>query len=123
MVRSAGLSSRAEAKRRLGAEDPKASGALNPPGRGRTSDGMDPWQQTVETRLGELRGDVRQVLTATVGSAVFVLGALATGFFFLLGQVGAGNEKVVAKLEAISTQLADVKTDVAVLKVASETRR
>lgn len=49
--------------------------SLNFDGGGGTSDGMSAWQQAVETRLGDLHKDVRQVLYALV--AAFLL--LAAG--------------------------------------------
>jgi hypothetical protein len=42
-------------------EKPTAPGTLETSGGGGDSTGMDPWQQTVETRLGELRADVRGI--------------------------------------------------------------
>lgn len=72
-----------------------------------TFDGMDPWQQSVETRLGELRGDVRQVLYATVGGAAFLLAAFAGGFLMLQGEIRDSTEKVGAKVDALTGQVAD----------------
>lgn len=45
-----------------------------------TSDGMDLWPQSVETRLGQLHSDVRQVLYVTIACAVFLLGAGAFAY-------------------------------------------
>jgi hypothetical protein len=43
--------------------EPSFSGPLETRGGGGDSTGMDPWQQTVETRLGELRTDLRGIGT------------------------------------------------------------
>lgn len=42
-------------------EQRRVGNRLKSGGGGGTSDGMDPWQQTVETRLGDLRTDLRAV--------------------------------------------------------------
>lgn len=63
---------------------------LRKSGGGGTSDGMDPWQQTVETRLGQLHTDIRDVgkkvdahLFWTIGGFFTVLASLAGGFLWL----------------------------------------
>lgn len=63
---------------------------LHKSGGGGTSDGMDPWQQTVETRLGQLHADIRDVgkkvdahLFWTIGGFFTVLASLAGGFLWL----------------------------------------
>lgn len=65
-------------------------GPLQPGGPGGTSGGMDPWQQTVETRLGQLHTDIRDVgkkvdaqLLWTIGGFFAVLTSLAAGFLWL----------------------------------------
>jgi len=71
---------------------------LNPPPKGDTSGGMDPWQQTVETRLGSLdrRAEVLSadvstlktdvaVIKTTMATKGWMVGALAT----MLGAIAA----------------------------------
>lgn len=71
-------------EQKLGSEL-KGPSLLRPPGGGGTSDGMDPWQQTVETRLGELRTDVRDLGKKVDGHFMALMAALGTGFLILGG--------------------------------------
>lgn len=48
-----------------------------------TPGGMDPWQQTVETRLGELRADVRTLLYWTIGAFAGVIGAIGAVYLHM----------------------------------------
>lgn len=88
----------------------------------RTYADMDAWQTAVETRLGELRGDVRGVLNFVAAGAVALLVGLITSYLILSSRIDEGNNRIVSKLDAISAQVADVKTDIAVLKVAKPER-
>lgn len=63
---------------------------LNQGGSDGTYDGMDPWQQSVENRLGQLHTDVRDLgkkvdanLMWMLGGFITVLGALGSGFLWL----------------------------------------
>jgi hypothetical protein len=88
-------------------------GGLKGSGSDGTFGGMDPWQQTVETRLGELRGDVRQVLYATIGGAAFVLAAFAGGFLVLSNKVDAAANRVESRIESLSSEVAETNERVA----------
>lgn len=94
-------------------------------GGGRTFADMS-WQDAVQRIDGKVDGNFKFVLTALGGGFVFLMVALATGYLLLAGKIEDGNSRVLAKLEAISTQIADLKTDVAVLqdrqKLRTETR-
>lgn len=91
----------------------RSPGALKGASGGGTSDGMDAWQQTVETRLGELRGDIRQLFYSIVGGAGFLLVAFAAGFLVLLARVDEQGERTRAKLDGISQQVSTLSERVA----------
>jgi hypothetical protein len=56
---------------------------------GGDSSGMGPsWEQTVETRLGELRTDVRDLTKKVDSHFLWIIGALAAGFLTLAGLIG-----------------------------------
>lgn len=74
-------------------------------GGGGKYDGMDPWEQSVDRRLADLHSDQRDLLRAGLGAFVLAFGAIITSFFLLS-----------AKIDGIGQQIADLKTDVAVLK-------
>lgn len=86
-------------------------------GGGGTSDGMDHWQQSVETRLGELRGDIRQVLQVSIGGVVLLLCAFATGYLILSARMDAATEKVSSKIDALTAQISQQSERLARLEV------
>jgi len=90
------------------AEGSRSPGALYGAGGGGTTDGMDPWQQTVETRLSELRGEIREVRHIIYGAAAFILVALGSGFLYLAGKVENSNLMLATKIDGVYQKLADV---------------
>lgn len=99
---------------------PRTPGALQGAGNDGTFDGMDPWQHTVETRLGELRGDVRQVLYSTIGGAAFLLAAFATGFLVLLARIDGAADRLVGKMDQLSEQAASTNERAARIEATLE---
>lgn len=59
------------------------------------------WQQTVETRLGELRGDIRHLVYLMLGAAVLLLVAFATGYILLSGQISSEADAIGAKIDTL----------------------
>lgn len=95
-------------------------------GGGGTSGGMDPWQTSVETRLGQLHADVSQLRTDLLGRIDAVDGRLGgrlddldrkidNRFFWLLGTMGAGFVSLLGLYLKLSDQLADIAKAVAAL--------
>ncbi len=78
---------------------------LRSAGGGGTSGGMEIWHQSVETRLSELRHDVRQVLQALIAGMLLLLGAFATGFVILNAKADTSTERTLSKLDAMTTQI------------------
>ncbi|WP_304701533.1 hypothetical protein [Phenylobacterium sp.] len=78
---------------------------------------MDHWQQSVETRLGELRGDIRQVLQVSIGGVVLLLCAFATGYLILSARMDTATEKVSSKIDALTAQISQQSERLARLEV------
>jgi len=74
-----------DATKRFGQKQPEEVGPLQNVGGGGTSDGMDPWQQAVETRLGELRTDIRDLASKADSHFLWLLGVFGAGFVILVG--------------------------------------
>lgn len=66
------------------------SGPLPPGDGGSTLDGMNAWQQTVETRLGEMRQDIRDVGKKVDSHFVLTWGGLIIGFLGMAGLMAKG---------------------------------
>lgn len=88
-------------------------GGLKGSGSDGTFGGMDPWQQSVETRLGELRGDVRQVLYSTIGGAAFLLAAFGAGFLALSAKIDGASDRIEGRIETLSSQVSETNERVA----------
>lgn len=82
---------------------------LREKGGGGTSDGMDAWQQSVETRLSGLAQDVRD-LRASVDKVsdrvdnrfFWLLGTFGAGFLILAGMLITGYLKLADAIAAVS---------------------
>lgn len=85
------------------------AGPLNKGGGGSGYDGMTGWPETVERRLGELRGDIRLLLTLFIGGFVLLMSAFGVGYLLLSGQIDGVTKDVHA-----------VATNVAVLRDRSD---
>lgn len=66
-----------------------------------TFDGMDPWQTTVETRLGQLHSDVSGLRKAVESNFRWLLGAYGAGFVILAGMLISGYLMLADKLDAL----------------------
>lgn len=65
-----------------------------------SSGGMsDDWKASVDTQLGQLHQDVRNLLYGLLGAAVLLLGALVTGYLKLSDQAIALQTGPVASLQ------------------------
>ena len=85
---------------------PQNRGApLKPGGGGDNSDGMDPWQQTVETRLGELRADVRSLGDKLDSKFLWLMGAFGAGFIALAGMMMAGYLRLSDAISLLADKL------------------
>lgn len=73
---------------------------------GGTSDGMDPWQTSVETRLGQihtaLEGTRKDLGERIDSNFKWLLGAYGAGFVILAGMMVAGYLLLADKIAAIS---------------------
>lgn len=79
---------------------------LNHGGGGGTSGGMtDDWKDAVDRKLGELHGDIRDVLKAGIAGMVIAAGLIAGLYFYLNSQVDELDGKIVA------VQVAQTKID------------
>lgn len=74
-------------------------------GGGGTSDGMDGWQQTVETRLSDLGGDVRDLRRWFGGGVLLLLSAFAAGFLVLQAELRAHDAQARADATAMDHRL------------------
>lgn len=84
---------------------------------GGTSGGMDAWQQSVETRLGDLSTDIRDLGKKVDGLTMWIVGAIATGFLVVLGLINAKADQVTAKLDLLTAQTAQISERVAKVEV------
>lgn len=79
---------------------------------GGTYGGMEPWQQTVETRLGDLRGDVKGVSDK-----------IDNRFFWLLGTLlGSLGSAFAVLLTILLSQVGEVRTDIKALTATVATQ-
>lgn len=76
---------------------------LKSEGGGGTSGGMDPWQSSVETRLGQLHTGIEGLRSDLNTKFLWLLGAIAASFvaiaglyFYLDSRVEPLNDKIVA---------------------------
>jgi hypothetical protein len=81
---------------------------------------MGPWEQSVEGRLTQLHGDVRQVLQAAIGGAVLVLSALAAGFLVLSAKIDDSADRLADKGDRISAQISSLSERAAKLEGTAE---
>jgi len=106
---------------------------LKGPGGGGTSDGMGPWETSVETRLGSLgasvdrlgdRMDLRfdTLIKAYAAGFVFVILAFAGGYFALSEKIDRSTERLAAKIEGVSSQVAQSGERIAKLEGAIESK-
>lgn len=91
-------------------------------GGGGTFDGMEQWAQTVETRLGELRADIRQLLYLGIGATGVLLAAFAGGVVWLSGNVASGNTTVIEKLDTITEKTGEISERTARLEALQSVR-
>lgn len=89
---------------------------------GGTSDGMGPWEQSVESRLGQLHGDLRLMMGALVAGFLFLILAFGAGYKMLADQMQANTDKLVGKLDILVTQTNSVSERVAKLEGAAEAK-
>lgn len=68
---------------------------------GGTYDGMDPWQQTIETRLGELRMDVRGLGEKIDNRFFWLLGVFGGGFMAVLVALATGYLRLSDAIAAL----------------------
>jgi len=76
---------------------------------------MSAWQQSVEQRLGHQSADMRDLRIWFGAGVLMILGAFAAGFLFLVSRSDAQFDRVGEKLDAVATQVSEVRSDVAVL--------
>lgn len=86
-------------------EPPLPSADLKPPSGGGTSDGMDLWQQSVETRLGQLHADLGEVSKKLDSRFLWLLGAFAAGFLALMSMINATANRIDSKFDAIGAKI------------------
>jgi len=93
---------------------------------GGTSDGMDPWQTSVEGRLGriedKLDGQFKWSLGAFGGGFAFLLVAFATGFLVLSAKLDNGFDKIGSKIDTLAAQVAQSNERVARLEGAQDSK-
>lgn len=77
--------------------------------------GMDPWQTSVDRQLGQIHGDMRDMLRFAIGGFVLTFSAIIASFFLLSAKIEASTDKLGAKIDGVTAQLSDVKSNVAVL--------
>ena len=75
-----------------------------------TSDSMEPWQTSVEQRLGQLHADVRHLLFGLIGGSVFLLSAGAAAYLSLAD-----------KADRTQTVISDVRVDAAAMNAKLDT--
>jgi hypothetical protein len=64
---------------------------------------MELWQQTVETRLGELRSDLRGLDTKVGNNFLWILGVYGAGFVLLSGGVITIYFKLADKIDGLGS--------------------
>ena len=105
----------------LGALPSESAGALKSSGGGGTFDDMT-WQDAVQRVDDKVDDNFKWVIGIFGAGFMVLLAAFASAFLILSGDIRSGNEKLAVKLDTISTQIGDVKTDVAVLKTQTAKR-
>ena len=99
---------------------------LNSTGGNGTSGPMDPWQTSVESRLGQLHTDINQVrtdLSSDIGKLStrvdsgfrWLIGAYASGFVMMAGFVIGAYLLTSGKIEKLGDGIDKVATAIAVL--------
>lgn len=78
---------------------------LRKSGGGGTSDGMGPWEQSVDKQLGRLHADQRELLRFGIGAFVMAFSAIVVSFFLLSAKIEAGTEKLAGKIDALTAQV------------------
>ena len=66
--------------------------------------------------MAALEARVNRIEGAAVAAFVFLLVAFASGYLLLSNQQAAQTEKISTKLDVLTAQLGEVRTDVAVIK-------
>lgn|GEM_PF-5012458 len=84
---------------------------------GGTSGGMG---TDLEKRISTLEGDHRALLVAFGAAFVILIAAFAGGYLALSNQISSGFDRIGNKLDAMSADIAQTKTDVAVLEERSK---
>lgn len=92
-------------------------------GGGGTSDGMDIWHQSVETRLGSLNDKMDRNLLWTMGGFGAVILAGLTMFLAVASKLDQSVDKLAAKIDAVSAQVSEVGERVARLEGAAEKQK
>lgn len=95
---------------------------LNEGGGGGTSDGMGPWEQSVESRLGQLHGDLRLMMGALVAGFLFLILAFGAGYKMLTDQMDANTDKLSVEIKALSTQMSISSERIAKLEGAADAK-
>ena len=108
-------------KRRLTASFGGAQ-TLHGGGGGGTSDGMGPWEQSIESRLGQLHSDGQQIRAALVGGFLFLLAAFGAGYVALAAKMDQSTDRLAAKIDTVLTQVGGVGERVAKLEGAAEAK-
>lgn len=93
--------------------------AAHPPlqtgGGGDNSGGMDAWQTSVESRLGQLHDDIGGLGKKVDGHFVFLLSAFAGGFLFLLGAGTTAYFRLDGKMDGLVTKIDALTTAITAL--------
>lgn len=105
----------------LGALPPGNAGALKNSGGGGTFDDMT-WQDAVQRVDAKVDSNFKWVIGVFGAGFMVLLAAFASAFLILTDDIQSGNEKIAVKLDTISAQISDVKTDVAILKTQTAKR-
>ncbi len=75
------------------------------------------------TRIARLESDHRALLVAFGAAFVILIGTLGGGYLALANKIDSGFSGAAQKSDALTAQVADIKTDVAVLTDRSSQRR
>lgn len=71
-----------------------------------TSGGMDPWQTSVESRLGQLHTDNSELRSALDSRFLWLLSAFAAGFIVLGGMMIVGYLNLADKIDKVAAVVA-----------------
>jgi hypothetical protein len=83
---------------------------------GGTSDGMGPWEQSVDRRLDQLHSDQRDLLRFGIAAFVLAFTAIIGSFFLLSTKIEDVSQTLSSKMDGVGQQISALKTDLAVLK-------